>query len=132
MMEPEKWELFSVLDLPEVSQKIWLVAKGILKSSKGSKGEVVLEESLAELAFRLRDDLHYAIGLLAWDKACWEVWKHERKKHQSNIFERKHLSIDQREKYCYNWMSFWAKPIHHIVTALYAKILAQEPERDDG
>jgi len=132
--------LLSVLDLTEDEQNIflrnhftelyfntdkwpyWYGVCDILHSSALSERRVIL----ADLAFRLRDELHYVIGMMAWDKACWEVWVHEKKRQDSNVFEREHLSLDCREKYCYSYMASWAQPIHWIVAALIAELFVRE------
>ena len=119
-------KLLSILDGSEENQTMYLAATGIINFAKGDKGEAYLIEPLIKTAFRLRNELHYVIGAMAWDKACWEVWKHVMIQQDSNVFERKHLSLDVREKYCYSWMSFWAKPIHWIIAALMAKEMARE------
>lgn len=126
-----KWsidELLDILDGPEVSQKIFLVCENVIWNNKGEKGQVVLEESLADLAFRMRDELHYVIGNAAWDRACWEVWKHEMERRNSDIFKRECLSLDRREMFCWNWMATWAEPIHWIIAALITKEIETNPK----
>lgn len=122
-MNKEITELLAIIDMPEDGQKIWLVCENVIQNSEGEKGQVVLEESLADLAFRLRDDFHYALGSVVWDKACWEVWAHEKKRQGSNILDREHLSLETKLGYCTSWAAFWATPIHWIVIALIAKEL---------
>ena len=88
---------------------------------------------LADTAFSLRDELHDPLGSCAWDRACWEVWKYYHTQQGNNIFERKHLSLDTRERYCFHWMIFWAEPIHWIIASLITKeIVADEDEKFDA
>ena len=84
--------------------------------------------TLANLAFKLRDDLHYALGWCAWDRACWEVWSRFHAQQGDNIAKREHLSQDTKEEYCSDWMMFWAEPIHWIIVALVTKEIAADPE----
>lgn len=121
-------ELLAILDLPEDQQKLHLIADGILSTAEDEIGAAYLTESLAKTAFRLRNECHDPFGWCAWDRACWEVWKYYHKQQNSNIFERTHLSLETREKYCFNWMLFWADPIHWIITALITKEIATNPE----
>jgi len=140
-MENQKIEeLLAILDLPEDEQAIflknhftklyfnsdewpyWYGVCHILHSGTPSEQRDIL----AIIAFQLRDELHNPIGAMSWDIACWEVWKYEKKRQDSNILERKHLSRETLERYCHQWTSFWAEPIHWIIIALIAKLLAKE------
>lgn len=91
------------------------------------------ETTLAELAFVLRDKGRSPFGVCAWDRACWEVWRYVETQQGSDIFKRKHLSLETREKYCSDWMMLWAEPIHWIIVALITKeIVADSEEKFDA
>lgn len=133
-------ELLKVLILDEEEQYNWLWKRHdtfgfdlewVDFDTTTAKKEI--RRNLADLAFRLRDASHYMIGWCAWDRACWEVWKYVKIRQNSNIFERKHLSLCEREKYCYHWMAFWAEPIHQVIVALITKeIVADSEEKFDA
>lgn len=115
-MTPKIKELKAVLDMPEEGQKIWLVAKKIMKSSEGEKGEVVLEESLADLAFRLRDEVKLLTtkgGYSLWYKAKIAIYNYE-------------FYQDRTQRGTDAFWEYDAKKIHFIIRALIAKELAKE------
>lgn len=99
-------EYRAVLDIPEESQKIWLVCKNIIKNSEGDKGQVVLDESLADLAFRMRDEMFLsAKRKSAWCQGCRIVIK----------------AVDNSDEF-----PVWPQPIHWIVVVLIAEELAKQ------
>lgn len=131
-------ETLKVLEMEEDEQWNFLIARKDIQEMCQNQLDAWSQPEykrrvLADLAFRLRDKLHNVIGGMAWDRACWEVWKYIKIQCHSNIFERKHLSIEKREMYCCHWIAFWAKSIDLIVTALIAKeILADYDEKFDA
>lgn len=133
-MSELKWtrqELLDVLDMSKDQQISYLEQQGVLERPTAETVGTCLVASLADVAFRLRNELHYAFGSMAWDLACWKVWVHIKKRQESNIFERKHLSLDSRQKYCYSWTAFWAEPIDLIIISLLAKVLLNDNEKWD-
>lgn len=101
-------KLLKILNLSEESQKIWLVAAGIMKISEGEKGETILEESLADLAFRLRDKLDSSrYGLRSLELV------------KSRVDSGEEISF-------WTWWIFEAQPIHWIIAALIAQELAKD------
>jgi hypothetical protein len=89
-----KEERLKVLDMNEDEQVDWLWDRNILKPN----------ESLADLAFRLRDEA-VKKDWMYWEIACCQVWQ------------------ATPHKYNYNPGRFGsrAKPIHWIIAALIAK-----------
>lgn len=65
--------------------------------------------SLADLAFRLRDEVKGSEGMNAWVKATKKVFEHINPKANSNYYLTASYFVDN------------AKPIHWIIAALIAK-----------
>ena len=97
-------ELLSVLDLPEYEQITWLASEGVAKLM-GEVGKMVLVVSLADLAFRLRDEIKEPEDFLS---ALYTVTQY--------------LKVKYTETF---WGLFYAKPIDWIITALIAKELCK-------
>jgi len=135
-------ELLKVLSMPEEEQYTFLInyfTEKYFKTDEWPKWYNICDmlihgdsseqrAILATLAFELKNECHCPFGVCAWDRACWEVWKYVKIQTHSNIFERKHLSLNTREKYCSDWMALWAEPIHWIIVVLIAKEIIADPE----
>lgn len=108
-------KLLEVLDVDEVSQKIWLAAQNIIKNSEGEKGEVVLDESLADLAFRLREEIDidmFWVGMIqVMNKAATK----------KQIYPDVGLVETNAD-----WWWKYAQPVHWIISSLIAKQLSKE------
>lgn len=117
-----KWkvnELLAILDMPEDNQKMCLALDGILKTAGDEKGAAYLTESLAETAFRMRDEV------------CGEV---------VHMFDRLNYEMALRQVYTrvgiksegsefLIWLSCEAKPIHWIIAALIAEVRKEEEKQ---
>lgn len=126
--------LLELIDAPFVSQQIHLVAAGIIKSGEDEDtGAAYLEESFADLAFRLRDEimqiekdaqytLHPHKGL--WLDALCEVIEYCEGRTYCKECHQKHST-----KKLFSWGDH-AQPIHWIVAALIAKEMAKEEMRE--
>lgn len=135
MLDQKVKELLKILDMSEDEQYNWLWKR---HDTLGfdlewidfdtTTAEKEIRRNLADLAFRLRDDFHYVLGSVVWEKACWDVWAHEKKSQGSNILDREHLSFETKLRYCFSWVSFWATPIHWIIIALIAKELMTDSD----
>lgn len=115
-----KWsvnELLSILDGSEESQMIWLATLNIIRNSEGEKGQVVLDESLAETAFRLRGTTFLEFN---YPKAIQIV--HEYVDHGGNRMYNPTLVG------ALSWFCFLAQPIHWIVAALIAKEMVADTD----
>lgn len=122
-------ELLTVLDLPQSKQRNWLWNKKLIH-------EV---ESLADLAFRLRDEALllqcktakaciFPYGLNA-GSGCWTIAKTVTVGHSEEsmenficLFGDNHL---EQERIVDKWCTNRALPIHFIIAALIAKELAK-------
>ena len=104
-------ELLAVLDMPEAEQAVWCEAK--------EHGNRQMGESLADLAFRLRDEVR---------KAAWgEQGKFYTKGIIQIYAKATNYPVDWSENQMYDtWFVHFAQPIHWIVAALKAKKLAKE------
>lgn len=94
-----KDELLAVLDMSEDEQWEWCV-----KNVK----EKTIGESLADLAFRLRDEVVAECGDIVWHKAVVKICDYMRMGTA--------------------WFKNYAKPIHWIIAALIAKQKDKENE----
>ncbi len=96
MAKPE--ELLKLLDMSEDEQKEWCV---LYTNMRLYEFPDTFAESLADLAFRLRDEAVVKYGDLVWHKAvvkiCGYMWKETA------------------------WFKNYGKPIHWIIAALIAK-----------
>lgn len=102
-------ELLKVLDLPEEEQWPWLWAEGIWTKA---------EESLADLAFRLRDEAYSYCNSEVWELAVTKV---------ANRAFGDWLGYD-----LLNVQGTWiclAQPIHWIIAAVIAKGIADDKSR---
>ena len=102
-------ELLAVLDMSEDEQQIWLIKKevmvGAVLQCKGGSELPCPSESLADLAFRLRDEV-VAKSHADFHEAIYDIM----------------VKVEGND----NWATaFWgeciAKPIHWIIAALIAK-----------
>ena len=99
-------DYLKLLDMTEQEQRKWLVLHHILKYKQPQPNQIRWE-SLADLAFRLRDE---AVQLcISWEKAKEDVWVYVC-----------HKKPDVEISYIGFWTNL-AKPIHWIVAALIAK-----------
>ncbi len=90
-------DLLKILEMSEAEQVVWCE-----KPENGNRG---FGESLAEVAFRLRDEVRREKG--NYDHAVYIVFNYEKQKNKyDNVFY---------------WMAYIAKPIHWIIAALIAK-----------
>jgi len=97
-------ELLAVLDMPEDEQIIWCAKNA---------GYDLLDSTLADLAFRLRDEVKkQGLNLQYYNAAQWVMYK----------ATGSHNHGDYKDK----WFSYNAQPIHWIIAALIAKELAKE------
>ncbi len=106
-------DLLKVLDMSEEEQVSWL-CNYIYHHEKGADywhNFLNRHISLADLAFRLRDDLvkqaPYSMRY-AWENALEEVYQYE-----------KELNKEGTDKA--GWGLDWSQPIHWIIAALIAK-----------
>jgi len=139
-MNPKIEALLKIIAIPEEEQYNWLWQhhdtfgfdlKWVNFDIPSAKKDIAMH--LALLAFQLRDECHDPLGWCAWDRACWEVWKYYHEQMGSDIAKRERLSQDTRERYCLQWMSFWAKPIYWVLAALITKeIVADTEEKFDA
>lgn len=90
-----KQELLAVLDLPEEKHEYWCLVNADMRGV----------ESLADMAFRLRDEAVKQNRGNDWQKAKVCVWLHLGR---TMIWDN------------------YAKPIHFIIAALIAKQMAKE------
>lgn len=130
---PEIKDLLAVLDmtaeeqLKAVARLAWHHRKDseVLAAFHREYKSGYMEMSLADLAFGLRDDLHYVIGELAWEEACLIVWRDWKKRIKSTSLQKPEL---KQRRWSEHWILFWADPIVWVITALIAKMLAKEFE----
>ena len=110
-------DLLKVLDMSEEQQQIWLIKKevmvGAVLQCKGGGELPCPSESLADLAFRLRDevisnDLKNETGW--WCEESYEVFLYVIGEEN----EQDEVGLD-------TWFAMYAKPIHWIIAALIAK-----------
>lgn len=116
--------LLELIDSPVVSQKIYLVATGIIKSGEDEvSGAAYLEESFADLAFRLRDGA-IKTGVIDWVTVVCEVIEYcEGQKYCSKCGQK------HKTKKLFDW-SADAQPIHWIVAALIAQVMLMKEMRE--
>ena len=100
-------KLLAVLDLPEEEQ-VWWVFENV-----SSYQNLCGEKTLADLAFRLRDEWAGKLfsRRMSFPKGLKVVWKYKCKKHEAKI------AFDY-------WLCLIAQPIHWIIAALIVKELA--------
>lgn len=103
-------ELLKVLDMSEADQWNWLVKNNI---GGLAVGEVA---HLADLAFRLRDEIEKSSGTLWWSGAISKVYIYVTANNQTG---HKGIMI---------WFAIKAQPIHWIIAALIAERLAEGKE----
>lgn len=110
-------ELLKVLDLPEDKQIDWLIQHNFINYStheglyEDATPIKIPFQSLADLAFRLRDERVRATpysNRYAYDNALELVYRHER--------ESRKEGTDKA-----GWGRDWSQPIHWIIAALIAK-----------
>jgi len=110
-------ELLTVLDMPEEK---WLRAIATFAYHSRKDSEILadfhreykcgyMETSLADLAFRLRDEVIQTLGKDYWRDAWEEIW----------------IKIKGLTRENYMWGFYKAQPIHWIIAALIAKELAK-------
>ena len=100
-------ELLAVLDMPEDEQLIWCAKNA---------GLDLLDATLADLAFRLRDEAVWHIS----DEAI-PHWENALKKIYVHLFSCLEPETEYAEKVMWRWWFESAKPIHIIIAALIAK-----------
>lgn len=111
----------------EDNQKIFLVCKNIIQNHEGEHGEVVLDESLADLAFRLRDETIEMVRPVKYlgcrwvDAVCKVIPYCEGR---VPCKECGHETI----KKLFDW-SKDAQPIHWIIAALILQEMLQKEMR---
>lgn len=104
-------DLLKVLDMTEEEQITWLAGEGVVKLT-GKVGQMIPVESLADLAFRLRDEARADLrGEIDFRKGMAKVYYTVHKLPENSVAV---FSI-------YIWFVEEAKPIHWIVAALIAK-----------
>lgn len=120
-----RWQvttLLEILDMPEDRQRICLAVDGVLKTAVDNKGmddgDDYLVESLAETAFRMRDEVKslFVIRKLWW-VGLRKVYLHVTKKKYFDGLEFREWFIEE------------AQPIHWIIAALIAEV-RKEQEAD--
>lgn len=119
-----KWNvklLLDILDMPEDRQKICLATDGVLKIAADKVDATFLVESLAETAFRIRDEV--IKDGCEWLQAVCEVIEHCEGQKYCNECGQQH-----RTKKSFNWGEE-AQPIHWIIAALIAEVNKEERER---
>ena len=99
-----KEEILKLHKLSEINQYHWLRENKILQDREISNEWGIVEESLADLAFRLRDEIG---SLEGW----YDVWE---------VLEA-HMDIPS---------VYAAKPIHWIQAALLARLKGQDDEAE--
>ena len=116
-----KWEvnaLLEILGMPKDQQRRCLEVDGILKTAEDEKGAAYLTESLAETAFRMRDEVIKA-GC-DWLQAVCEVIEY-----CEGIRYCKECHQKRVTKNYFNWND-QAQPIHWIVATLIAEVRKEE------
>ena len=104
-------ELLSVLDMSEDEQWHFLVHKDNGYISTKTQEELSSKKiSLADLAFRTRDEAGKNDAVY-WEQAIYRVYKKSAHRDYDNIF-------------C--WFTEFAQPIHWIIAALIAALIAKE------
>ena len=100
-------ELLKVLDMSEDEQRVWLSKRMTVDKGK------ISDWSLADLAFRLRDEIIVnEQGKMAWFNALFELNEYIGGSEQCT---EKSMPFDEDR-----WMCYYGKPIHFIITALKA------------
>jgi hypothetical protein len=99
---PSNDKLLAVLDMSEDEQKDWLWKRGYIVNRKTVYATMI--PSLADLAFRLRDEVVKQYGWGVWHNAKEIVWNYKHG-HKTYI------------EFC----DVIAKPIHWIIAALIAR-----------
>ena len=122
--------LLKLIDAPFVSQQIYLVAAGIIKSGEDEDtGAAYLEESFADLAFRLRDEMIEKVKPvrhlgLRWLDAVVEVIQYC----EGRVY-CKECHQERKTKKLFDW-SRDAQPIHWIVAALILQEMLRKEMRE--
>jgi len=111
-MDKKIEKLLAVPDMPEGEQGKWLVDNKIIGFGAFAMGDDAARACLADLAFRLRDEViktsddSLSSGFVSIYVKCAD--------RISNATD------------CFMWFMFNAQPIHWIIAALIAKELAKE------
>lgn len=102
-------ELLSVLDMPEDEQKKWVDNNNLCKEYKIRHGTAVIVESLADVAFRLRDKTIAQHGINIW------------------LQSQNHVRVQcAKNTYYESWWDIFAQPIHFIIAAKIAEVLGEK------
>jgi hypothetical protein len=109
-------KLLKVLDHSEDQQKIFLVVNDVIKTEKGEKGEVVLCESLADLAFRLRDEMVKREDG-NWCEAEMQVYDY------LGAEKTYDCGLD-------TYFVMYAQPVYWIIAALIAQEMGKKDEKE--
>ena len=104
-MTKEIRDLLAVLDLPEDEQCNWLSQNTEIKF----KAHLTGQESLADLAFRLRDE-----AVKSFDN-WWGYWE--------RAIEIVYLQSKKEPDDICDWWMYFSRPIHWIIAALIEKKL---------
>lgn len=114
----EMWKIadrfLNNLEMPEEVQITWLTDINVMHITRDASGKNERLESLAELAFRLRDDMVKG-NLSKWQKAMDIVFLKVSEEHWKEEHEF------ARWPAVMFWLSHVAKPIHWIIIALIVK-----------
>lgn len=108
----DKEEILKLHTLSERKQKQWFIDNGVLNEMYKGSGEYDLYESLADCAFRLRDEA-VSKSWVDWQVACAKIFILVKPLH---TFESNH------SEYSPGYWGNRAKPIHWIQAALLAKL----------
>lgn len=116
-----KWEvnaLLAILDMPEDRQRICLTTEGILEKETAETVGTCLIPSLADVAFRMRDEV--IKNGCNWLSAVCEVIEYCEGQEYCKECHQKRVT----KKY-FNWGE-QAQPVHWIIAALIAEVRKTE------